>query len=144
MPAKPVPEQVAVDLQSAMSLLVRRLRQVPSGSGLRQPERSALSRIEKEGPLTSAALARSEQVTPQSMGATVAALERRSLVLRTPDPADGRRVLLSITSRGSALLRSHRDGRVEWLTSQLRSLGDEDLALLGGAAGVLRRLVRQA
>jgi DNA-binding MarR family transcriptional regulator len=50
------------------------------------PELSALLRLDRGGRATAAALARAEQITPQSMGATLAALEARGLVAREPDP----------------------------------------------------------
>ena len=82
-------------LLASVSLLVRRMRQVQETSGLTLSERSALSRLDRDGPTTSAALARHEQISPQSMGATLSGLEERGLVDRRPDPRDGWRVASS-------------------------------------------------
>ena len=49
------------------------------------PETSALARLDCHGPAASSELARSEQISPQSMGATLSALEARGLVTRDPD-----------------------------------------------------------
>jgi DNA-binding MarR family transcriptional regulator len=67
--------QVAGALRMSMGLLVRRLRQVKAEGELTLPESSALSRLDRGGPATSAALAKLEQISPQSMGATLAGLE---------------------------------------------------------------------
>jgi DNA-binding MarR family transcriptional regulator len=83
------------------------------------PETSALARLDRGGPTTSAALARLEQISPQSMGATLGALEARGLVERRPDPGDGRRVVLSFTEAGLEALRNRRDERTEQLARAL-------------------------
>src|SRR5215472_10307855 len=81
--------EVAVMLRVSIGLLVRRLRQAQPAGDLTLPESSALARLDRGGPATPSALARLEQISPQSMGATIAALEARALVERHPDPADG-------------------------------------------------------
>ena len=89
-----VPDEVvglAVELRGSLSLLIRRLRQVEVDDDLAIPQRAALARLERVGDLTSADLARLEQISPQSMGATLAELEARGLVARRKHPDDGRR-----------------------------------------------------
>ena len=92
--------EVAAALRMSIGLLLRRMRQVRVEGELTVPETSALTRLDRSGPATSSALARLEQISPQSMGATLAALEARGLVERHPDPQDGRRVVLSVTEAG--------------------------------------------
>ncbi len=91
---------VAAALRESIGLLLRRLRQAPAEGEVTLPESAALTRLHRGGPATSTALAKLEQISPQSMGATLAALEARGLVERHPDPDDGRRVVLSITALG--------------------------------------------
>ena len=92
--------QVAGALRVSIGLLVRRLRQAQAEGELTLPETSALARLDRGGPTTSSALARLEQISPQSMGATLGALEARGLVERRPDPGDGRRAVMSFTEAG--------------------------------------------
>ena len=54
-----------------MGLLRRRLRQVPVAGALTFPETAALGRLDRGGPAAAADLARQEQISPQSMGATL-------------------------------------------------------------------------
>ena len=82
---------LAGELRTSMGLLLRRLRQVPAAGEPTLPETSALARLDRGGPTTASELARAEQISPQSMGATLGALEARGLVGRPSDPADGRR-----------------------------------------------------
>src|SRR6476620_4050360 len=86
-------EQVANALRVSIGLFVRRLRQAQSEGEPSLPEASALARLDRSGPTTAAALAKREQISPQSMGATLGALEERGLIERRPDPEDGRQAV---------------------------------------------------
>lgn len=90
--------EVAAALRVAIGLLVRKLRQAHLPGELTIAETSALSRLDRGGPATSSDMAKQDRISPQSMGATLAALEQRGLIERRRDPADGRRVVLSILS----------------------------------------------
>ena len=114
-------EQVAAALRVSMGLLVRRLRQAGTDDELTLPESSALARLDRGGATTATALAKIEQISPQSMGATLAALEARGFIERRPDPEDGRRAVISLTSAGLQALRNRRSARTERLTQALSS-----------------------
>jgi DNA-binding MarR family transcriptional regulator len=133
--------QVAGALHVSMGLLVRRLRQVPADDGLTMPETAALARLERGGPATAAALAKAEQISPQSMGATLAGLEARGFVARRPDPGDGRRILLSATRAGLGALRTRRNAKTERLARALATgFTPAELQQLMAAAPLLERL----
>jgi DNA-binding MarR family transcriptional regulator len=110
---------VAGALRVSAGLLVRRLRQVQPSGELTMPENSALVRLSRGGPASSAELARQEQISPQSMGATLSGLEARGLIERRADPKDGRRIVLSVTDAGEQMLASRRDARTERLARAL-------------------------
>ena len=134
---------VAAALRVSMGLLLRRLRQVGVPGELTVPETSALARLDRNGPATSSELARVEQISPQSMGATLSALEARGLVTRDPDARDGRRIVLSVTEAGRRLLRDKRDARTEHLARALAAgFTREELAQLMAAAPLLERLAQ--
>src|ERR1700761_2013354 len=134
-------EQIAAALRVSVGLLVRGLRQVPVQGDLTLSETSALARLDRGGPTTPGALARQEQISPQSMGATLGALEARGLIERAPDPDDGRRAVMSITDAGLALLRSRRNAKVQQLARALTAeFTPEELDQLAAAAPLLERL----
>jgi DNA-binding MarR family transcriptional regulator len=134
---------VAAAIHVSMGLLLRRLRQVRTPGGLSVPETSALARLDRNGPATSSELARVEQISPQSMGATLGALEARGLVARDPDARDGRRIVLSVTEAGRQLLRDKRDARTEQLARALTAgFSREELDQLMTAAPLLERLAQ--
>ena len=146
---EPDVEQVAAALQLSIGLLRRQLRQSQGDSDrqsqgdseLTLPETSALALLDRGGPTTPGALAKVEQISPQSMGATLGALEARGFVERQPDPADGRRVVMSITDAGTAALRIRRTARTEQLAQALSAgFSSEELQQLMSAAPLIERL----
>ncbi len=143
MSQEPDVEQVAGALQMAVGLLRRQLRQTQPESNLTFPETSALARLDRGGPSTSAALARLEQISPQSMGATLAGLEARGLVERRPDPGDRRQVVLSVTAAGLEVLSQRRGERTEQLAHALSAgFTRSELKVLMAAAPLIERLAQ--
>jgi DNA-binding MarR family transcriptional regulator len=143
MAEEPDVRDVAAALHVSVGLLLRRLRQIREAGGLSVPETSALARLDRNGPAASSELARVEQISPQSMGATLSALEARGLVARDPDARDGRRVVLSVTEAGRELLRDKRDARTERLAKALAAgFTREELDQLMAAAPLLERLAQ--
>jgi DNA-binding MarR family transcriptional regulator len=133
-------ERVARALFVSLGLVRRRLRASGSPGDLTFPEVAALARLERTGPATSAELARIEQISPQSMGATLARLEGRGLVSRSMDPADGRRVVLSVTATGKQAVNRRRDARVRQLAAALDGFTQGELQQLLAAAPLIQRL----
>jgi len=136
-------DQIAANLRLSIGLLLRRLRQVPTSDELSLSESAALARLDRGGPATAAALARAEQISPQSMGATLASLESRGLIERAADPDDGRRVILSISAGGLELLRNRRNARTERLAEALSSgFTRDELEQLNAVGPLLERLAQ--
>jgi len=135
--------EVAGALRVSIGLLLRRMRQTRVEGELTLPESSALARLDRGGPATASALARLEQISPQSMGATLASLEAKGLIERRPDPEDGRRAVLSVTGAGLQWLRSKRNARTELLAKALSAgFTPAELQVLNTAAPLLERLAQ--
>ena len=140
---EPDATEVAAALRVSVGLLLRRMRQLRPDGELSLPETSALSRLDRTGPATSSTLAKLDQISPQSMGATLAGLEARGLVARQPDPADGRRAVLSLTEAGQQVLRDKRSARVAQLARALSNgFTPAELRQLQAAAPLLERLAQ--
>jgi DNA-binding MarR family transcriptional regulator len=134
---------VAVALRDSIGLLLRRMRQQQPDGGLTLPENAAMTRLNRGGPTTSSALAKLEQISPQSMGATLAGLEARGLVARHPDPEDGRRVVLSVTEAGQRILQDKRNARTDQLAQALSArFTPDEIRQLAVAAPLLERLAQ--
>ena len=133
----------ATAIQVALGMLKRRTRETHMDGQLTTPELSALAQIDRSGPITIADLARLHQITPQTMGSTVASLEKHRLVTRSPDPNDRRRSLLTVSGAGRDTLHSSRDavsGRMAIALAE--SFSDDEVAILAAAAPLLERLAQ--
>ncbi|MEU9451088.1 MarR family transcriptional regulator [Streptomyces sp. NPDC048277] len=108
--------RVARDLRVMFSRLRRRIREVAQDADLTPSQESALTLVSKHGAATASALASAEGVRPQSMAATLAALDQHGLIRRSPDPTDGRRQLVTLTEAGQARVEGNRQARDEWLS----------------------------
>jgi DNA-binding MarR family transcriptional regulator len=143
-PAPHTPEQIAAaatELRIVSGRLLRQLRAARADSELTMSQAVVIGRL-AEAPATVADLARAERVRPQSMRATLAALEELGLVDRTPHPTDQRSVLLSLTDAGDRLRRATEDAKQSWLTRAMaEKLTPAELDRLVDAVALLRRLV---
>src|SRR5882762_2480710 len=128
---------IADRLHSAAIHLLRRLRVEDKALGLTGPRASALSVIVFRGPLTMSALAEAEQVRRPTITRLIDGLERRGLVRRVNDPADGRVQLVEATAAGKRLLKKGRARRVERLTRGVAQLSEDDQRVLARAADLM-------
>jgi DNA-binding MarR family transcriptional regulator len=136
-------EALASELRISIGLLLRRMRQIPVEGELSLPESSALARLDRGGPATASELAKREQISPQSIGATLAALEARGMIDREPDPSDGRRVILSLSKRGAQALHDRRSAKTKALATGLEAeFSGAELERLAAAAPLLERLAQ--
>jgi len=143
MPGDPDVNEVAAALQMSIGLCIRQLRQMPAEGDLSLPEASVLKRLDRSGPSSVTELAKAEQISVQSMGTTLGALEARGLVQRHPHPTDGRRSVLSITKSGTRVLSDKHNGRAEQLAKALSTgFSPAELRQLMVAAPLIERLAQ--
>ena len=134
--------RMAQELRAFSSKLKRRLREQADVGDLTPSQTAVLLRLESDGPTTSSSLARAEAMRPQSMGAVVAALEAAGLVTGAPDPADGRRTLLSLTEQCRSWIAQGRAARQDWLSRTIEGrLSREEQDQLAAALPLLQRLI---
>lgn len=139
---RPIAARIAHQLRLFSRRLKRRLRDHSDTGDLTPSQVAVLHRLEEGGPATTSALARAEGMRSQSMGSVVAALEAAGLVAGTPDPADGRQTLLSLTEHCREWVSQGRAARQDWLSSAIESrLSHQDQAQLIAALPLLLRLV---
>lgn len=133
-------ETAATELSLAIGQLARRLRTEVNPGELSWSQNATLARLEKAGAMTTADLARSEFVKPQSMGTTLADLEQAGLVQRRPHPTDGRQVLFALTAAGTEARRKRSLARREWLLAAMERLDPADRQTLLAAAALIKQL----
>ncbi|HTX31503.1 MAG TPA: MarR family transcriptional regulator [Solirubrobacteraceae bacterium] len=138
--AAPEPDtaQLASDLRVVLGQLMRRLRAEHRFS---ISHGTVLGRLDRHGAQSVSDLAAAERVRPQSMAQTVGELEAAGLVSREPDPSDGRRALVDLTSEGRVVLGADRAQREGWLAQAIsQGFSKREQAILFGAVELLRRL----
>jgi len=106
---------LAGELRILISQLRHRLREQTNPGDFTWSQTSVIMRLERDGPATVSALARAEGVRQQSMGATISTLEAAGLVKGSPDPADGRQTILSLTDACLEMIRASRAAKEDWL-----------------------------
>ncbi len=135
--------RAAGELRALVGRLARRLRQTSVVGEMTLSQASVLSLLEREGPATPGVLAARERISPQSMGAILISLEALGLVSRTPDPTDGRCLVISLTETGLQAVYGARRQREERLALALADhFTAEEQQVLIAALPLLERLAR--
>jgi DNA-binding MarR family transcriptional regulator len=132
--------ELSHDFRLANGRLTRRLRQEKAEHELTGGQFSALCCLFVEGPLTLGELSEHERVTPPSMNRTVNALVEAALVNREASAEDGRKVVLSATDSGLALMRETRKRRDAWLVQRVSRLTPEQRRVLSEATVIMKEL----
>ncbi|RNI24728.1 MarR family winged helix-turn-helix transcriptional regulator [Flexivirga caeni] len=117
--------------------LRQRMREIPEG-GLTSAQGAVLLRLDKDGPSSTTLLAAAEGVRSQSMTVTLNGLEAKGLIERRPDPADGRRAIVTLSDAGRDQVREGRELRHLWLAQALDArLAPEQLVAVNDSITLL-------
>jgi DNA-binding MarR family transcriptional regulator len=135
-------EEIAGRLRLSATRLARKLRQ-EAETGLTPSQLSALTAIERHGPVTLGALADYEQVAPPSVTRVVAKLQADGHVTRQPDPSDRRVTRVLVTTKGRNLLVASRRRKTAWLTTRLEDLDAAQRVRLAEALDTLDALTTE-
>ena len=130
----------AVRLRRAVVQLARSLNVTALESGLTPTQASVLGIIAIRGPLPVAEVARVERLNASMTSRTVAALDERGLVKRSPDASDRRAAVVAITAAGRLLHTQVRAERASIMQRAAARLSPEDHRRLVDALGALETL----
>ncbi|HEY0123930.1 MAG TPA: MarR family transcriptional regulator [Rhizobium sp.] len=133
-------ETVVASLTKAIGHLIRRLRADANPGGLNFSQTATLARLDDEGAMTTADLARSESMKPQSMATILSGLEEEALVKRSRHPTDGRQILFSLTREGIEARRKRTAAKQKWLLAKVSKLSSADQRTLLAAAELINTL----
>ncbi|MGI5466702.1 MarR family winged helix-turn-helix transcriptional regulator [Streptomyces sp. CA-132043] len=135
--------QASREVRAVISRLRRRILNASETEDLTLSQATVLARLSDKAGVTASELAATEGVRHQSMTATVASLAARGLVERSPDPDDGRRLLIALTAEGQRRVAEGRQARTEWLAGQLQDkCTEEERRAVIATMAVLERLTR--
>ena len=132
--------ELSHDFRLANGRLARRVRQEQAENELTGGQFSALGAVFRLGPMTLSALSEEERVTPPSMNRTVNALVQAGLVDRAGSAEDGRKVILTVTPAGLALVKETRRRRDDWIAKRILRLTPEQRQVLAAATDIMKEL----
>jgi DNA-binding MarR family transcriptional regulator len=134
-------DNAVTEFAQSIGLLVRRARAAAPTQELSWTEMGVLKRLAKEGPATTADLARAQGMRPQSMRTIVATLEKAGMIERKAHPTDGRQVNLSLTAKGAGVQKSAHAAKRTWIVQAIAQLDKHEQETLFAAGEIIKRFV---
>lgn len=131
-------------LRIALARISRLLDRQSRGATLTRTQASVLATAARLGPIRLTELADVEGVHPTMLSRIVGKLEVAGLLLRTPDPEDGRAALVEVTDSGRELHLRLRAERTAVLAARLTALDPEEVSALLAALPALEALADPA
>lgn len=134
---------IASQLRPVLLRLHRYLRGEAHEMGVTSTQASLLSVIERSPDIGLVELAEREHMSAPTLVSHIDKLEAAGFVTRVRNnPADRRRVGLTITKKGSQIVQTLRERRTAWLAARLAKLSPEALAAIEAAIEPLQELAR--
>lgn len=120
--------------------LARRLRAERAVDSMSDGQFAVLAALKIHGPHTLGELAERERVTAPSMNRTVNFLEESGYLTRTSDELDRRKVIITVSDAGRAVVDETVRRRDSWLERALDELTPEQRGILHDAAILMREV----
>ncbi len=127
-------------LRPVLLRLSRELRREAQSLGVTGGQVSLLIQIKRNPGITASALAERERMSAPGMSGHIARLEHAGLIERTR-AADRRRIGLTATEAGEAILASVKRRRTAWLADHLNELTEEEREAIAAALPALEKLL---
>lgn len=129
----------AASLRVAVARTYRALR-LSAEKNVTPSQASALARIEQTEPVRLGVLAQMEGITAASMSKVVESLEAQELLVRVPDPLDGRVSKVAISPLGRKMMQEFRSASTRAIEDAMASLSVEEQHLIHESVPVLEKL----
>ena len=128
-------------LRIATSRLARRMRTQRAVDSMSDGQFAVLAALKVHGPHTLGELAERERVSAPSMNRTVNCLQESGYIVRGADERDGRKVVISLTPEGEAVVEETARRRDAWVEASLAQLTAQERQTLEAAAEIMQRMV---
>lgn len=139
-------EIIAATIQSFVELvLTEKFADMPGWmeADLTVSQVRAIYLLAFKGSLTVSSLAKSLNIGAPAASVLVQQLVQQSLIVRSEDDRDRRRMLVSLTEKGAELVNGRRDLREAKFRSRLAKMSDEEITGLLRGVQALAEIVRQ-
>ena len=131
----------AQQLRIATFRLARRMRTQRAVDSMSDGQFAVLAALRVHGPHTLGELADRERVSAPSMNRTVNCLQESGYIARAADERDGRKVVISLTPEGDAVVDETARRRDAWVEAALGELTPAERDTLSAAAELMQRMV---
>ena len=131
----------ASQLRIATFRLARRMRTQRAVDSMSDGQFAVLAALKLHGVHSLGELADRERVSAPSMNRTVNCLQESGYIVRGPDESDGRKVVISLTAAGEAVVEETVRRRDAWVESALAELTPAERDTLAAAAEIMQRMV---
>lgn len=131
----------ASQLRIATFRLARRMRTQRAVDSMSDGQFAVLAALKVHGPHTLGDLAERERVSAPSMNRTVNCLQESGYIVRGADERDGRKVVISLTPEGIAVVEETARRRDAWVEATLAELTPAEREILAAAAEIMERMV---
>jgi DNA-binding MarR family transcriptional regulator len=121
--------------------LAQRMRAERPRDGTTLSMISAMSHLNREGPMSAGRLAALQRAKPQTVTRTLARLTELGLITRRPGDDDRRRILVELTPAGVERLAADMRPRKAWLEQAMESLTPTEREVLRLAGELMSKLV---
>ena len=128
-------------LRIATFRLARRMRTQRAVDSMSDGQFAVLAALKVHGPHTLGELAERERVSAPSMNRTVNCLQESGYIVRGADERDGRKVVISLTPDGEAVVEETARRRDAWVEASLAQLTAQERQTLEAAAEIMQRMV---
>ena len=142
-PTPAMPTRVSAGLERSLTQVARAILRLdvpadalPDGASIGRTGYWLLVLVSEQAPLRLSDLAGTVELDLSTISRQIRDLVASGLITRTPDPADGRAALLSLTDRGVAVLEAVSEFRRRVLAAAIAEWTDEERNLL--TSGLLR------
>ena len=133
--------RAASQLRIATFRLARRMRTQRAVDSMSDGQFAVLAALKVHGPHTLGDLAERERVSAPSMNRTVNCLQDSGYIVRGADENDGRKVVISLTGEGAAVVEETARRRDAWVETSLAELTPAERETLAAAAEIMQRMV---
>ena len=127
-----------------LNRMATRMATLEAGLPIPYAQARLLAQIEDRAPARISELAAADHCSQPTMTTSVQRLEAAGLVVRQPDPADARAVLVSMAPAGATVLREVRERRAAVVAPYLNALEPAERQTLVEAVEVLRKVLADA
>src|SRR6478609_11287711 len=128
----------ASQLRIATFRLARRMRTQRAVDSMSDGQFAVLAGLFLHGPHTLGDLAERERVSAPSMNRTVNCLQESGWVARSADETDGRKVVISLTDEGRAIVDETARRRDAWVEGALADLSPGERRTIAEAAKIMQ------